>query len=52
MYFIYHKIDITLRLLHALRQVAYLFNKVILCVQRHAIKFVQVYANPFICKRI
>jgi len=37
---------------HALGQVAYLFNKVILCVQRHATMFVQVYANPFIGERI
>jgi len=27
-------------------------NKVILCVQRHATMFVQVYANPFIGERI
>ena len=31
-----------------LRQVANLFNKVILCVERHATMLVQVYANPFI----
>jgi len=37
---------------HALRQVAYLFNKVILCIQEHAVMFVQVYANPLIGKRI
>ena len=30
---------------HSLRQVANLFNKVILCVQRHVTMFVQVYAN-------
>jgi len=23
------------------------FNKVILCIQEHAVVFVQVYANPF-----
>jgi len=37
---------------HALRKVAYLFNKVILCVQRHATMFVQGYANPLIGERI
>jgi len=37
---------------HALRQVAYWLNKVILCIQEHAVMFVQVYANPFIGKRI
>ena len=37
---------------HALRQVANLFNKVIICVQRHAFMFVQVYPNPFIGERI
>ena len=37
---------------HALRQVAFLFNKVIICIQEHAVMFVQVYANPFIGKRI
>ena len=37
---------------HALGQVAYLFNKVILCIQEHVVMFVQVYANPFIGKRI
>jgi len=37
---------------HTLRQVANLFNKVILCVQRYATMFVQVYANPFIGKQI
>ena len=37
---------------HALRQVANLFNKEILCVQRHATMFVQVYANTFIGERI
>jgi len=31
---------------HALGQVAYLFNKVILCIQEHAVMFGQVYANP------
>ena len=31
---------------------ANLFNKVILCVQRHAAMFVKVYANPFIGERI
>jgi len=31
---------------HALGQVTYLFNKEILCIQRHAVMFVQVYANP------
>ena len=36
---------------HALGQVAKL-NKVILCIQGHAVMFVQVYANPFIGKRI
>ena len=33
---------------HTLRQVANLFNKVILCVQRHATMFVHLYANPLI----
>ena len=33
---------------NALGQVANLFNKVILCVQGHAVIFVQVYTNPFI----
>jgi len=37
---------------HALREVAYLFNKVILCVQIHKTMFVQVYANTFIGERI
>jgi len=37
---------------HALRQVANLLNKAILCIQEHAVMFVQVYANPFIGKRI
>jgi len=37
---------------HALRQVDNLFNKVILCVERLATMFVQVYAYPFIGKRI
>jgi len=36
---------------HDLRQVANLFNKVILCIQEHAVMFVQVYAYPFIGKR-
>jgi len=31
---------------HTLRQVANLFNKVTICVQRHATMFVKVYANP------
>ena len=35
-----------------LRQVANLFNKVILCVQKLATMFVQVYANPFIGERV
>jgi len=34
------------------RQLAYLFNKVTLCIQEHAVMFVQVYANPFIGKWI
>jgi len=37
---------------HPLRQVANLFNKVILCVQSHVNMFVQVYTNPFIGERI
>jgi len=40
-----HEIPLTLRrgyYNHALRQVAYLFNKVILCIQEHAVMFVQV----------
>ena len=37
---------------HALRNVAYVCNKVILGIQEHAVMFVQVYANPFIGKRI
>ena len=37
---------------HALRQVAYLFNKVIICVQQHETMFVKVYANCFIGERI
>jgi len=37
---------------HVLRQVTFLFNKVILCIPKHAVMFVQVYANPFIGKRI
>jgi len=37
---------------HALRQMANLFNKVFLCVKRHATMFVQIYANPFIGERI
>ena len=37
---------------HALWQVAYLFNKVILCIQEHAVIFVLVYANTFIGKLI
>jgi len=28
---------------HAFRQVAYLFNKVIICIHEHAVVFVQVY---------
>jgi len=37
---------------HALRQVANLFNKVILCVQIHTTMFVQVYANPSLVNRL
>jgi len=37
---------------HALRHVAVLFNKVILCIQEHAVTFVKVYAYPFIGKQI
>jgi len=37
---------------HAIGQVANLFNKVILCVQRHATMAVQVFTNPFIGQRI
>jgi len=37
---------------YALRQVANLFNKVWLCVQRHAVMFVQVYTYSFIGERI
>jgi len=37
---------------HALRQVANLFNKVILCVQRHRTMFFKVYVNPFIGERV
>ena len=37
---------------HALRQVANLFNKVILCVQRHGTMFFKVYVNPFIGEQI
>ena len=37
---------------HSLRQVANLFNKVILCVQGHVTMFIQVHANPFIGERI
>jgi len=33
---------------HALGKVANLFRKVILCIQWHAVMFVQVYDNPFI----
>jgi len=33
---------------HALRQVAYLFHKVVLCIQEHTVMLVQVYANSFI----
>jgi len=32
---------------HALGQVANLVNKVILCIQGHAVMFVLVYAYPF-----
>jgi len=35
---------------HHLRQVTYLFNKVILCIYEHAVKFVQVYAYLFVGK--
>jgi len=37
---------------YAIRQVAYLFNKVILCIQKHAVMFVQVYSNPYIDEQI
>jgi len=37
---------------HALRQVAYLLNNVLLRIQAHAVMFVHVYANPFIGERI
>ena len=37
---------------HALKQVAFLLNEIILCVQRHTTMFVQVYANYFIDERI
>ena len=37
---------------YTLRHVANLFNKVILCIQGHAVMSVQVYANSFIGKRI
>ena len=37
---------------HALGRVAYLFNKEILSIQRHAFMFVKILANPFIGKRI
>jgi len=37
---------------HALKQVANLFNKVVVWFQRHALMFVKEYANPFIGKRI
>ena len=37
---------------HTNRQVAILFNKVILRVQRHATMFVWVYAYPFIGEQI
>jgi len=37
---------------HALLQVAYLFNKVILCIQEHAVMFVQVNVHPSIGKLI
>jgi len=36
----------------ALKQVAYLFNKVIRCIQGLSVMFVQVYAYSFIGKRI
>ena len=36
---------------HALRQVVYFFNKVIICIQEHSVMVVQVYAYSFIGKR-
>ena len=36
----------------ALGQVTNLFNKVILCIQGHAVMFVQVCANPSLVKRL
>jgi len=53
--FLYQNKKLTLRrgyYNHALRQVAYLFNIVILCILEHAVMFVQVYTNPCIGKRI
>ena len=37
---------------HAIRQVAYLSNKVTLSIQERALSLSQVYANPFIGKRV
>jgi len=37
---------------HTSGQVANLFNKVIFCIQGHAVMLVQVYANPLIGKLI
>jgi len=37
---------------HALGQVAFLFNIVILCIQEHAVMFVQVYVNPLLVNEL